>query len=133
MNVCVLNQQKVDDKNQQIKVTISQVYKWRDPDIHVNTTHPYWKGKSQGLQRRNIRLNSEFVEECLWTPKLQFLSTAEMSIWNPSPTSTTDSKMDTFLTYNSFLAVSTFSMKLTIDCNMEFINYPFDRQVRNNI
>ena len=47
------------------------MYSWKDPRIEVNTSHPYWKGRGNE-RRKSVRLNGKFVEECLWTPQVQF-------------------------------------------------------------
>ena len=104
------------------------MYTWNDPRIKVNISHPYWKGR-RNQTRNSVRLNGDFVDECLWTPKLQFLGTVKMSLWNPHSTSTTDGKFQTYLRSDSTVKISSFNMKLTIACNMNFDRYPFDIQV----
>ena len=128
-NKCVsFHVRKVDDTNLQLKITIYQKYQWEDPRIRVNKTHPYWKGKNNEM-RHSIRLCGHFVEECLWTPTLQFLGTVEMSSWNPQSTSTSNPRLQSYLNSDSTLVVSSMHMKLTIACNMNFDKYPFDQQV----
>ena len=114
-------------KKKQIQIALLQAFQWKDPRIRVNKTHPYWKGNTS--QVKKIRLNGDFVDECLWTPKLKFIGTLEMSLWNPHSTSTSTSKLQTYLKSDSFVRISSIDMKLTISCNMKFGNYPFDRQV----
>ena len=64
----------MDDRQQQIKITLFQMHLWNDPRIKVNVSHEYWRGRNN-QERKSIRINGDFVEECLWTPKLQFRGT----------------------------------------------------------
>ena len=103
------------------------MYGWSDPRISLNKTHPYWKNKDH--QRQSIRLNNDFVEECLWTPKLQFFGISKMALWNPSPTSAANSKKQIYLASNGVVRIFSFNLKLTTTCDMNFDTFPFDRQV----
>ena len=112
-------------------------YSWEEPRIHVNRTHHYWRGNSNGKCSSNggrergkctIRLSGRFVEHCLWTPKLSFLGAVEDSF----ATSTSD--MEPYLNsgrghHPPMIVLSSLQMKITITCNMRFENFPFDSQV----
>ena len=104
------------------------MYLWNDPRIKVNSSHEYWKGHDAEI-RKSIRLSGDFVDNCLWTPKLQFRGTVGMSLSNPHSTSTHHSSFQTYLLSDSTIKISSFNMKLSISCNLNFDNYPFDEQV----
>ena len=104
------------------------MYLWKDPRIRINMTHRYWMGWVNE-KRKSIRLSGDFVEECLWTPKLQFRGTVGMSLSNPHSTSTSHLGFQTYLLSDSTIKISSFNMKLSISCNLNFDKYPFDEQV----
>ena len=107
---------------------MSHTYSWKDQRILINETHPYWKGRSNET-RKTLRLYGDFVEKCLWTPKLLFLGIVKMSLWNPHSTSVSNYKSQSYLRYDSFVVISSVHVTRTISCNMKFDKYPFDRQV----
>ena len=111
-------------------------YSWDEPRIRVNRTHHYWKGNSNGRcssdggserGKCTIRLLGSFVEHCLWTPKLSFLGAVEDSM------STSTSDMEPYLASgrgpHPMIVLSSLQMKININCNMRFENFPFDTQV----
>ena len=105
-------------------------YSWDEPRIHVNLTHHYWRGNPIGgreQRKRTIRLLRSFLENCLWTPKLSFLGAVEDSI------ATSTAKMEPYLGFRHghppMIVLSSLQMKITINCNMRFDNFPFDAQV----
>ena len=110
-----------------------ETYSWADPRIHVNRTHHYWKGKTrQG--KRTIRLFGDFMNTCLWTPKLRFLGAVQSSELNPNTRSTSNSNMEPYLAShphrgNTVIGFSSLQMKVIINCNMRFDKFPFDGQV----
>ena len=58
---------KVNDKKQKVVIAIDQRYYWKEPRIIVHQNHSFWKaGKS------SLKLNGNFIENCLWTPDLKF-------------------------------------------------------------
>ena len=118
----------MDDKKQTITLTLFQMYFWNDSRIIINSAHGNWK-EIDGRHQKFIQLNSHFVKECLWVPKLQFLGANKLSTWNTSPTDVTGSEMEIFLRRDSSIMICTFNMKLTLKCNMKFDSFPFDRQV----
>ena len=118
----------MDDRKQQIKITLFQMYLWNDPRIKVNISHEYWRGRNN-QERKSIRLNGDFVEDCLWTPKLQFRGTVGISLSNPHSTSTSHTNFQAYLLSDSTIKISSFNMKLSISCNLNFDKYPFDEQV----
>ena len=113
-------------------------YSWEEPRIHVNQSHHYWRGTSNDESnshgghvqgKRTIRMFGGFVENCLWTPKLSFLGAVEDSA------STSTSNMEPYLGFDPrhghhpMIVLSSLQMKININCNMRFDNFPFDAQV----
>ena len=119
----------MDDKKQYITVTILRKYKWKDKRILINLTHPYWRSATNDT-RKYIRLDSEFAERCLWMPQLQFIGARKMILHNPSPTAIDNSAMEVYLTKRNTIEVSFLNLQLTLFCTMDFLKYPFDRQVK---
>ena len=120
----------MDDKKQEMMITIFRKYQWVENRINLNFTHPYWLAANKKDKRKIIRLDSEFVEKCLWTPKLQYIGARKINLHNPSPTSIHNSAMEVYLSNKKEIKVSLLNLQLTLVCTMDFHNYPFDRQVR---
>ena len=105
---------------------IEQLLIWYDPGIIVNSTHPFW---SSG--KMYLKLDGEFVQNCIWNPDIYFVSVDNIESYSPSPTAKIASPQHVFLNefgiITSWLQVS----KLTLSCGMEFTYYPFDKQVHD--
>ena len=77
-----------------------------------------------------IQLNGDFVEDCLWTPKLEFKNLNKIQSVKPSPTSSNGSPFKVLLHKLGNVQVELRNFQITIPCNMEFADYPFDQQVK---
>jgi hypothetical protein len=124
----------VDDKRQEMSVTITRFIEWNDPRIVINDTHPFWITAIGHKGMKKIRLHEEFVEECLWIPKLHILGNArKMEIYRPLPTTLEDSPMEATMNEEGGITLSAFQIQITYDCLMVFHKYPFDEQVKKNL
>ena len=112
---------QIDDIQQTFTIVIDQMIGWDDARLIVNKNNSYWKAnKSHAL------LSANFVEECLWTPKMMFVNANERAV---SSSSSSNSKLKYFLIKNGSVVRYRRSSKLTFSCGMDFSSFPFDIQV----
>ena len=112
---------QIDDIQQTFTIVIDQMIGWDDARLIVNKNNSYWKAnKSHAL------LSANFVEECLWTPKMMFVNANERAV---SSSSSSNSKLKYFLIKNGSVVLYRRSSKLTFSCGMDFSSFPFDIQV----
>ena len=113
---------QIDDIQQTFTIVIDQMIGWDDARLIVNKNNSYWKAnKSHAL------LSANFVEECLWTPKMMFVNANERAV--SSSSSSSNSKLKYFLIKNGSVVLYRRSSKLTFSCGMDFSSFPFDIQV----
>ena len=109
-----------------------RTYTWEDSRISVNVSHPYWRSL-QGEIREYIYLDGDFAEKCLWMPKLQLFDARQMKLYDPKPTSLDKSPLQVCLTKDGQISVTSFNLQLTLNCVMNFQQYPFDKQVNMGV
>ena len=116
---------------QEMSVTLTRFIKWQDPRIVVNDTHPFWNTARGNKGIKEIRLNEEFVEKCLWIPELHILGNArKMKMYRPLPTTLENSPMKATMNKEGKITLAAFQTQITYDCLLEFHKYPFDEQVK---
>ena len=114
---------QIDDIQQTFTIVIDQMIGWDDARLIVNKNNSYWKAnKSHAL------LSANFVEECLWTPKMMFVNANERAV-SSSSNIQQNSKLKYFLIKNGSVVLYRRSSKLTFSCGMDFSSFPFDIQV----
>ena len=114
---------QIDDIQQTFTIVIDQMIGWDDARLIVNKNNSYWKAnKSHAL------LSANFVEECLWTPKMMFVNANEKEV-SSSSNIKQNSKLKYFLIKNGSVVLYRRSSKLTFSCGMDFSSFPFDIQV----
>ena len=113
---------QIDDIQQTFTIVIDQMIGWDDARLVVNKNNSYWKAN-----KSHARLSANFVEECLWTPKMMFVNANERAV--SSSSSSSNSKLKYFLIKNGSVVVYRRSSKLTFSCGMDFSSFPFDIQV----
>ena len=107
-------------------MTLERMLQWNEPRIKFNVSHSFW-----AMASPMMTLQGQFVEDCLWTPKMYYISVDKISFYNPTPTSAVGSPISYHL-YNTGSIMSWFHVsKLTLSCGMDLSWYPFDLQVRN--
>ena len=104
---------------------MDQIYFWKDTRINLTNNHPFWSTNISNV----IQLNGDFVEDCLWTPNLEFKNLNKIQSVKPSPTSSNGSPFKVLLHKLGNVQVELRNFQITIPCNMEFADYPFDQQV----
>ena len=120
---------QVDDKSQQISISIIRSYKWKDDRIEINFSHPYWQSLSGDEVREYIRLDGDFATKCLWMPNLRLFDSKSMKLYDPSPNNLDKIPMKVSLNKNGWISVSSINLQLKMSCHMNFKLYPFDKQV----
>ena len=123
---------QINDMKQQITISITRRYTWEDARILINFSHPYWRGL-KGNVREYINLDGEFVEKCLWMPKLQLFDSREMKLYNPTPTNLDKTPLKVSLAKSGHISVTSINFQLTMNCVMNFQLYPFDKQVNDSV
>ena len=116
----------MDDLKQEISIFINRFSNWTDSRVTINKSHAVW----YGINSSRIRLDSNFVEKCLWMPKLQYMFVKEMASWKLSPTNVKDSPIEVYLQADGVIIMISYNILLTVTCSMNFDAYPFDQQVR---
>ena len=106
-------------------MTIEQMLQWKEPRITLNDSHSFWAMKTPVMT-----LQGKFVEDCLWTPKMYYISVDKISFFNPTPTEAVGSPISYHLNYTRSLTSWFHISKLTLSCGMDFTWYPFDLQVK---
>ena len=120
----------MDDKRQEMSITLTRFITWNDRRIVLNNTHPFWRNTMGQNYTKEIRLNEEFVEQCLWIPKLHILGNArKMEMYRALPTNLDNSPMEATMNQYGWITLTAFQVQITYDCIMEFHKYPFDEQV----
>ena len=107
-------------------MTMEQMLQWKEPRITLNDSHSFWAMKNPVMT-----LQGKFVEDCLWTPKMYYISVDKISFFNPTPTEAVGSPISYHLNYTRSLTSWFHISKLTLSCGMDFTWYPFDLQVKN--
>ena len=120
---------QVADKDEKLTLLLDQIYFWKDERINFTNEHPFWSGNKSNV----IKLNGDFVENCLWTPKLDFKHLTKISAVKPTPSSSNGSPFKVLLHKLGIVQVELRNFQITVPCNMEFADYPFDQQVTNSI
>ena len=115
---------KVNERKQEIVMTIEQMLQWKEPRITLNNSHSFW-----GMKNAVMTIKGKFVEDCLWTPKMYYISVDKISFNNPTPTSAIGSPISYHLNHTKSLTSWLHISKLTLSCGMDFTLYPFDLQV----
>ena len=105
-------------------MTIEQMLRWKEPRITLNKSHSFWAMKNPIMP-----LQGKFVQECLWTPKMYYISVDKISFNNPTPTEAVGSPISYHLNHTKSLTSWFHISKLTLSCGMDFTWYPFDLQV----
>ena len=75
-------------------------------------------------------MDGEFVEKCLWMPRLLILGTRKMAMYRPLPISSNKAPMEAYLDESGNIELAAFELQLTLNCLMDFHRFPFDDQVR---
>lgn len=114
----------MDDENEQISISLDQIQFWQDDRIRINKSHSFWSNELDV-----INLSGEFVEDCLWTPKLHIKNLNHISVIKPTPTSSNGSPMKVLLGKSGTVQVESRHLQITVSCYMDFSEYPFDQQV----
>ena len=120
---------KVDDEKQELSVTLTRVIRWHDSRIALNISHPHWILPSGQKRRKSIRLNEQYLENCLWMPSFMILGTKKMTSYRPLPTSLDNSPMSVTLDSDGSVTMTGIQLQVIVDCVMYFGQYPFDEQV----
>ena len=107
-------------------MTLERMLQWNEPRIKFNVSHSFW-----AMASPMMTLQGQFVEDCLWTPKMYYISVDKISFYNPTPTSAVGSPISYHLNDNRSIISWFHVSKLTLSCGMDFTWYPFDLQVRN--
>ena len=115
---------KASEKKQEIVMTIEQMLQWNEPRISLNDSHAFW-----GMGNPIMTIQGKFVQDCLWTPKMYYISVDKISFNNPTPTAAVGSPISYHLNYTKSLTSWFHISKLTLSCGMDFSLYPFDIQV----
>ena len=97
---------------------------WKEPRITLNESHPFWS-----MENPIMTLQGKFVQDCLWTPNMYFISVDKISFHNPTPTQAIGSPISYHLNYTRSITSWFHISKLTLSCGMDFSWYPFDLQV----
>ena len=105
-------------------MTIEQMLQWKEPRITLNESHPFWS-----MENPIMTLQGKFVQDCLWTPNMYFISVDKISFHNPTPTQAIGSPISYHLNYTRSITSWFHISKLTLSCGMDFFWYPFDSQV----
>ena len=105
-------------------MTIEQMLQWKEPRITLNESHPFWL-----MENPIMTLKGKFVEDCLWTPNMYYISADKISFHNPTPTQAVGSPVSYHLNYTRSITSWFHISKLTLSCGMDFSWYPFDLQV----
>ena len=106
---------------------LEQLLIWYDPGILVNSSHPFW-----GSGKLYLKLDGEFVVNCMWNPDIYFVSVDNIDSYSPSPTTKVGSPRNVFLNEFGLITEWLQVSKLTLSCAMDFSYYPFDKQVSNH-
>ena len=115
---------KVNERKQEIVMTIEQMLQWKEPRITLNDSHSFW-----AMKNPIMTIQGRYVEECLWTPKMYYISVDKISFNNPTPTAAVGSPISYHLNHTRSLTSWFHISKLTLSCGMDFTLYPFDLQV----
>ena len=115
---------QIDDIQQTFTIVIDQMIGWDDARLIVNKNNSYWKAN-----KTHALLSANFVEECLWTPKMMFVNANERAVSSASSNIEQNSKLKYFLIKNGSVVLYRRSSKLTFSCGMDFSSFPFDIQV----
>lgn len=121
---------KVNDKQQEVDITLTRTVKWKDPRIQLNKSHPFWSSTLYSNGIKSVRLNEEFVEKCLWIPKLHLLGhPSEMKLYRPLPPTLDNSPMEATFNEDGRIMLIVLQLQITHYSHMDFLKYPFDEQV----
>ena len=105
-------------------MTIEQMLQWKEPRITLNESHSFWSMKNPIMT-----LQGQFVKDCLWIPKMYYISVDKISFNNPTPTEAVGSPISYHLNHTRSITSWFHISKLTLSCGMDFSWYPFDIQV----
>ena len=115
---------QVHDEDQKITLNLDQIHFWKDNRINVDEGHAYWSNSSS-----IINLNCGFVDDCLWTPDLGFKNLNKISVTKPTSKSSNGSPFKMLLNKFGTIYMESRNLLITVPCNMDFSEYPFDQQV----
>ena len=102
---------EVDDFKRLVTVRFATSYGWKETRINFQRDSIY------GSSLTGSKLNSAFVENCLWHPGFKYLF-----VDNKQPDTT-------YLLTPNHLITAEMEGKVTITCDMDFQLYPFDKQL----
>ena len=105
-------------------MTIEQMLQWKEPRITLNESHSFWS-----MTNPIMTLQGQFVKDCLWIPKMYYISVDKISFNNPTPTEAVGSPISYHLNHTRSITSWFHISKLTLSCGMDFSWYPFDIQV----
>ena len=115
----------MNDHKQEIIMKIEQLLSWKEPRITMNDSHPFWSTRNPIME-----IQGQFVEDCLWTPRMHYVSVDKMFIYNPTPTASIGTPIHIYLNHTGKFISWLKNSKLSLSCSMDFTRYPFDRQVK---
>ena len=115
----------MNDHKQEIVMKIEQLLTWKEPRITLKDSHPFWTTRNPIME-----IQGKFVEECLWTARMHYVSVDKMFIYNPTPTTNIGTPIHIYLNHTGEFVSWLKNSKLSLSCSMDFTRYPFDRQVK---
>ena len=120
---------QINDKRQEISITINRKVKWQDTGALLNQTHPKFVKTGAKSSRRLYRLDENFIRTCLWTPNIRLFGVKNIKIYRLFTSSSGGTTMEAYLGTDSTITLQSIELQLTIHCTMDFRMYPFDQQV----
>ena len=120
---------QINDKKQEISITINRKVIWQDTGILVNQTHPKFDKAGEKSSRRLYRLDENFIRTCLWTPNIRLFGVKNIKIYRLFTSSSDGTTMEAYLGTDGTITLLSIELQLTIHCTMDFRMYPFDQQV----
>ena len=124
---------QINDKKQEISITINRKVMWQDTGILLNQTHPKFAKNGEKSSRRLYRLDENFIRTCLWAPNIRLFGVKNIKIYLPFTSSSEGTTMEAYLGTDSSITLKSIELQLTMHCRMDFRMYPFDQQVRREI
>ena len=120
---------QINDKRQEISITINRKVKWQDTGALLNQTHPKFVKTGAKSSRRLYRLDENFIRTCLWTPNIRLFGVKNIKIYQLFTSSSGGTTMEAYLGTDGTITLQSIELQLTIHCTMDFRMYPFDQQV----
>ena len=120
---------QINDKRQEISITINRKVKWQDTGALLNQTHPKFVKTGAKSSRRLYRLDEYFIRTCLWTPNIRLFGVKNIKIYQLFTSSSGGTTMEAYLGTDGTITLQSIELQLTIHCTMDFRMYPFDQQV----